>query len=161
MYIIKKLVKICILFFILIGCSRGSSQQIGFPEIVLAVMNGENVAPMLQDGVDPNVTAIDHTTALWHAARKGQTNNVLALIDAGAKLNIQSKHNSMTPLMAAVYTGHKDIVEILLNNGADLNLLNSDEKSALDIAKEQGYSDIILLLSNSEGVEKSRSSGTR
>ena len=36
-----------------------------------------------------------------------------------------------TPLHRAAYAGHRDIVELLLSNGADPRLVDSDGKTAL------------------------------
>ena len=39
-----------------------------------------------------------------------------------------------TPLIIAARNGHEDIVEMLLNHGADLTLQNDNGESALDVA---------------------------
>jgi ankyrin repeat protein len=48
--------------------------------------------------------------------------------------------------MSSVQTGCKDIVELLLKNGADLNIQEENGKTALDLAAEIGLDDIVELL---------------
>ncbi len=53
------------------------------------------------------------------AAEKGDTNQVLALLDQGA--NIEASRNYMTALMWAASEGHADTVHALLKRGAKIN----------------------------------------
>ena len=48
----------------------------------------------------------------------------------------------------AAYYGKEDIVLSLLQNGADPNIKNDDNKTASEIAKEKGYSKIVSLIGN-------------
>lgn len=46
--------------------------------------------------------------------------------------NINSRiENGMSPLMLAAMQGERDMVQVLLNHGADVDLLNDDENNAL------------------------------
>jgi ankyrin repeat protein len=42
--------------------------------------------------------------------------------------------NGWTPLHAAAREGHKEIVELLIANGADVNAKDEDDRTALDWA---------------------------
>ncbi|HZT43846.1 MAG TPA: ankyrin repeat domain-containing protein [Chthonomonadaceae bacterium] len=53
------------------------------------------------------------------AAEKGDTDQVLALLDQGA--NIEASRNYMTVLMWAAFGGHADTVRALLKRGAKIN----------------------------------------
>ena len=58
--------------------------------------------------------------------------------------NIQS--NSGTPLRTACLRGKKEIVELLIANGADINVKDNAGKTALDIARQRGHTEIVELL---------------
>jgi len=51
-----------------------------------------------------------------------------------------------TPLMAAAESGNIDLVELLVNKGANLNYKNEFGRSALNVAITQGKYDVILYL---------------
>jgi ankyrin repeat protein len=51
-----------------------------------------------------------------------------------------------TPLILAAQLGEKHIVEVLLSQGADINLNNGQNKSAAEIALEKGHYAIVPLL---------------
>ena len=55
---------------------------------------------------------------------------------------------NQTPLHYAAYSGKKDIVLSLLQNGADPNIKNNENKTPSDNAKEKGYPKIVSLIGN-------------
>ncbi len=55
---------------------------------------------------------------------------------------------NQTPLHYAAYYGKEEIVLVLLQNGADPNIRNNDNKTASDKAKEKGHSKIVSLIGN-------------
>ncbi len=61
-------------------------------------------------------------TALLHAARAGQTEAALALLEAGADVNHVSEGDHTSPLLIASLNGHFDLALELLARGADPNL---------------------------------------
>lgn len=54
--------------------------------------------------------------------------------------------NGETPLFYAVRTNNSGNCEFLINEGADINIRNNEEKSAHDIAVELGYEECIEIL---------------
>lgn len=52
----------------------------------------------------------------------------------------------MTPLHWAVERGHRDVVECLLANGADVNIMSKFDKTPIDIARDSGRLDLIPIL---------------
>ena len=100
--------------------------------------------------------------ALIEAAKKGQNDKVLLLLNKGAHPNIKASNNSdfginqTTPLIAAVSNNHIKVVKMLLELGADVNLCIRGgqlegyrvEKSSLAEAARKGYKDIVKLLIN-------------
>ena len=60
------------------------------------------------------------------------------LIDSGADLNVQLQPiPGSTALVLAVAKNHKEIVEMLIKSGANLNIRNRNGKTALDIMKDK------------------------
>ena len=89
-------------------------------------------------------------TPLWDAASEGDVNRVAALLDAGAE--IDAKHTGAggipTPLIAAAFCGHIEVVRLLLARGADVEAVNSQGRSALVQAADQGHAEIVELLAH-------------
>ena len=66
---------------------------------------------------------------------KGNIKIIILLIKYGAKINILSSKNKQTPLhLAYIYKNNysKNIIELLLNNGADNNILDINSKKPSD-----------------------------
>jgi ankyrin repeat protein len=53
---------------------------------------------------------------------------------------------SFTPLHEGAYNGHKEIVELLINSGADVNTMKIDGMTPLDMATFGNHNEIIDLL---------------
>lgn len=65
-------------------------------------------------------------TALHYAAREGHIETAKLLIEGGADINQQSAGDQTSPLLAAVINGNYDFAMMLLEHGADPNLLSDD-----------------------------------
>ena len=62
------------------------------------------------------------------------------------KINESLTGNGGTPLMVAAKHGYKEIVELLVEAKADVNIADGDGDTALILAAENGYTDIVELL---------------
>ncbi len=78
------------------------------------------------------------------AAERGRAACLRALLQAGADVN--QSNESGTPLHQAVFFNQKELVIILLEAGADTTRKNSQGQTPADIAKKEGYTDILELL---------------
>ncbi|NXP31204.1 ANKR6 protein, partial [Leiothrix lutea] len=78
------------------------------------------------------------------AAYKGQVENVVQLINRGAKVAV-TKHGR-TPLHLAAYKGHLHVVQVLLKAGCDLDIQDDGDQTALHRAAVVGNTDIITTL---------------
>lgn len=68
------------------------------------------------------------------ASKCGPVGQVLIDLNAGANVNEQDNVPGITPLMIAAYAGHKDIVRLLLNRGANVNIRSAHGYDALAMA---------------------------
>ena len=81
-------------------------------------------------------------TPLMQAVRRGNADEVRALLAAGANPNIPEWHDN-TPLMHACQHGYTDIVRMLLAAGADVNARNAYGQPPLHLAAYYGYESIV------------------
>ena len=80
--------------------------------------------------------------ALVQAVEAGNIEAVKQHIAAGVNVNAKVGNES-TALNFAAYNGHKEIVELLINNGADVNVVDEDGEAPLDFTVNK---EIISLL---------------
>ncbi|NXA45328.1 ANKR6 protein, partial [Nothocercus julius] len=78
------------------------------------------------------------------AAYKGQVDNVVQLINRGAKVAVTK--NGRTPLHLAAHKGHVHVVQILLKAGCDLDIQDDGDQTALHRAAVVGNTDVIATL---------------
>ena len=100
------------------------------------------VQSLLRIGTDPTQLDDLSETALHKAVREGHIDTVSALLvtcDVNAESNI-----GMTPLHWACVTGNREIVELLLQHGADPNMRNEyiDGMTPANMAESLGYMEI-------------------
>ena len=86
-------------------------------------------------------------TALALAASWGALSLVDALLAAGASVDSSGGNTAASPLFLAASTnGHLDVVRMLINAGANVHLLNSRNKSALQVAAQHRHFGVVRLL---------------
>ncbi|KAM6915434.1 ankyrin repeat domain-containing protein 6b [Xenentodon cancila] len=78
------------------------------------------------------------------ASHKGQADNVVQLINKGAKVAVTKYGRS--PLHLAAYKGHIEVVRILLKAGCDLDIQDDGEQTALHRAAVVGNGDVVSAL---------------
>ncbi|XP_075453567.1 ankyrin repeat domain-containing protein 6 isoform X4 [Ascaphus truei] len=78
------------------------------------------------------------------AAYKGQVDNVVQLINKGAKVAVTKQ--GRTPLHLAANKGHLNVVQILLKAGCDLDVQDDGDQTALHRAAVVGNGDILVAL---------------
>ncbi|XP_048581255.1 ankyrin repeat domain-containing protein 50 [Nematostella vectensis] len=93
-------------------------------------------------------------SAVFHqAVLEGDVTKVRFLLkySPGIRINHASKHG-LTALQQAAWDGHVDLVNFLLEQGADLSLVDSNGYTALHLASQSGHLDVVSLLVNSACV---------
>lgn len=110
-----------------------------------SINDTESIVKMLIDsGADPNIQNINNWTALMEVIRYVNHTNenkesgkivIQALIEIGANLDLQDKEG-WTALMMAVKYSTLDIVKLLINAGADPNIKNKMNKTAIHFTND-------------------------
>ena len=116
--------------------------------------NPQNTISFLQNNgiTDINATDENENTPLHRAISNGQTEIVLALIDAGAKVN-QANVDGDTPLHWAAENDHKETVQALIDFGAEVNARDEDGATPLHLAADNGHTEIVSLLENAQNTQ--------
>lgn len=70
----------------------------------------------------------------------------MVLLENGVDIDAVDHIGGSTALTLAVWLGRDNLVQLLLNNGADANQRERNGRTALHIAAEDGYSDIVVIL---------------
>ena len=113
------------------------------------------VQALLAAGANVNVTDVDGSTPLIHAAcadRRLQASvetwrlqNVRILLQNGADVNATNKRG-LSALHYAAHLGVGSVNKVLLDAGADPNAKSVDGRTPVDMAREKGYEEIVSLL---------------
>jgi len=124
----------------------------------------EIVKILLDKGADVNVKGMLGFTPLMAATTHGHTEIVKILLDRGADVNAISGttafswtaydgsssesgiYGGLTALMIAARDGYADIVKLLLEKEADINIKDVNGKTVLQWAEKNNHSEIIKLL---------------
>lgn len=112
----------------------------------------------------PDERPIDE--AVWVAFQTGSFDHVFKLVAHGTSVDYQRRAaDNTTALMAAAYHGNRQVVEELLNLGADLSLRNRAGLAAADIAAEANHAELAAwmrqLANGTSGVTHEQRRGGR
>lgn len=104
----------------------------------------------LSHGADLKSTNRYGGTALIPASERGHVKTVKTLIDAGVNVN-HVNNLGWTALIEAIILGdgsqkYADIVTLLIEGGADVNLPDGSGDSPLTLAKRHGYRNLVAVL---------------
>ncbi|GAG18036.1 unnamed protein product, partial [marine sediment metagenome] len=93
----------------------------------------------------------DFKSTIHKAADAGDLAKVKAFIQEG--IDVNTKVHGCTPLHCAARYGHKEVAELLIAKGADINAKDTRGRNPIDLAMNQGRKEIAkLLLSKSADV---------
>jgi ankyrin repeat protein len=105
------------------GATVNATTALGVTPLWVASSNGSSdiVAKLLQAGANPNLSPATGGTPLMLASHNGDAASVKLLLSRGAKVNATEEANGQTALMWAVATQRPEIVNLLLEGGADIH----------------------------------------
>tara|TARA_B100001059_G_scaffold100658_1_gene100326 strand:- start:7256 stop:8911 length:1656 start_codon:yes stop_codon:yes gene_type:complete len=108
------------------------------PLIWSAAVGDSNSIPILvRAGADIEARdSVDGGTPIMHAAQTGKFEGMRALVDAKANVNAKDRNGKTALLRAAEHNGGTaEKIRLLLDNGADIEVVSSSGQSALDLAR--------------------------
>lgn len=117
--------------------------------------NLEILKLLLDKGADPHAQDRDGCTSLHYAAKSGFLPVAQALLEKIGSSNASGPTNTgpnarakndYTPLYFAVAQGSREMVELLLDNGADPNASDDKNYTSLHVAAKKGFAEIARLL---------------
>jgi len=101
------------------------------------------------------VSAEDLNVNLLNAAFAGNIGMCSMLIDRGADFNTRSLQSGSSPLLFASTNNFKNVCQLLINRGANVNITNNSGMTPLHVACTHGHIDIVkLLLENGADLGK-------
>ena len=135
----------------------------GDTPLLLAVSRGQasSVSQLIASGADVDIKYGRDTTALHHAAMRGQIEVVHLLVAHDVDINAENRLLGETPLHWAAKEGHAEVVYLLIALGADVNVHNFGRLTPLDAAvyewknrankqEKSDYETVIKLLTATE-----------
>ena len=110
------------------GADANVQNRYGLTPLIQSAItgNGEIISMLLDAGADANARTLQGDTALMNAAKAGTVQGVQALIEAGANVEARDGYSFQTPLMWAAAFNQAEIVQILAENGADVNAVSAE-----------------------------------
>ena len=101
---------------------------------------------MMEKGMDPNTMSWHHVTILHDMAQRGFLDKAELLVKHGAEINAIEEEYQSTPLGMASRWGHIEMVDYLINQGADINRAGALWATPLVWAQKKAHKEIEKLL---------------
>ncbi len=105
----------------------------------------EMAAYLLSRGTDPN-TNWHRVTMLHHVSAEGDVAKVRLLLEHGASIDAIDEEYRSTPLGMAARWGHREVVDLLLERGADPDAAAASLATPLAWARRKGHAAIEAML---------------
>jgi ankyrin repeat protein len=130
------------------GAPVGTTIHGGYTPLHIAACAGRTdiIELFLQHGAQVNAAATRGATPLQVACDFGNALAVSCLIEHNADFELSQNGNTPSPLVAAIRQGSKEIVQLLLQLGANPDTIDPEQISPLAAAVGWGYSEIVQLL---------------
>jgi len=139
------------------GFSPNEIGHNGWTPFLLSVANGDMKLAKLfiEYGADINVKNTMERSALHFAIKYNFSDFVKLLIKHNVNVNISETCGyAKNPIIEAVIEGNLNIVELLIEAGANINVQDLNGKRALQYAEENNFGDIAKTLRNIENANK-------
>jgi len=113
--------------------------------VALLALGNVAIASNLDNNPVTKVYVANETLSpLCNAVVQGDFETVKKMVEFGSDVN--EKSNGMTPLMIASRYNRVEIVELLLKNGANINLKDAKGKTALQHAERSNAKETVAVL---------------
>jgi len=123
------------------------------------IMRYRDVLEYLLSIVDLNMLDLSGVSTLHLAAELGDLESIRLLIQFGAWVNIKD-YQGENALFYAIRGGQLDVIRSLVEEfNIDMNMLNEDEESVLDLCKsigDQSLTDLVITLSNNQAMNQKK-----
>ena len=122
------------------GAQVNIANELGVTPLALACnnRNSDMVEILLEAGANPNTAQWSGQPPLMVCARTGNVAAVRLLLNWSANVNAREAERGQTALMAAVAGKHLDVVEALIEHGAEVNARTESGFTPLKFAAQQG-----------------------
>ncbi len=102
-----------------------------------AVGDSNSIPILIRAGADIEARdSVDGGTPIMHAAQTGKLEGMRALVQAKANVNAKDRNGKTALLRAAEHNGGTAAkIRLLLDNGAEIDVISSSGSSALDLAR--------------------------
>jgi hypothetical protein len=94
----------------------------------------DKMIPKTEDEILDSLKDLTPDDMILKCADNGYIRGIELALDRGADINVRSSSEGYTPLMYAVLSSNKALVEYLVEKGADLNINDKKKNNALLIA---------------------------
>lgn len=105
---------------------------------------------LIKAGVNVNAKGMENNTALIKAAKNSNNAVINLLLNKCLSIELDAQEDLFggTALIWCARSNNKEAVEMLIEAGANINIVDKESKTALDIALSKGYNSIAQLLRN-------------
>lgn len=131
-------------------------------DMLKAVGKGEitEARKLIQDGANPNSRGEDGYPALMIAAEGRNIDMMKMLLENGARVDSRSEERNETTLMRRAEVGDTDSVQLMIENGGDINAQDRGGETALMKATRGRKTRMVrLLIDAGADIEKSDYTG--
>ena len=129
----------------------------GFTPLTIATWNNwtETVLVLVELGANAEIPTASGWTSLMMAAFKGLNHIVKILVESNVDVNKTWNKTGYGALHLAVEKNHTEVVSLLLDHNADMDIQNNDGFTPLLIAAFKGFNQIVkILLESNVDVDK-------
>lgn len=133
----KRVIEAAAILLLFVTGSFGADTKDETVQTILAAArerSTDRLQRLIDQGIDINTQNQNGQTALVVAASLGERNVVLFLLKKGALVDTAMKRYGWTALMEASFNGRSDMARLLLDNRADVNLVDSYRRTPLMLA---------------------------
>lgn len=117
------------------------------------VDNTDLIDLLINSGVDVDTRDADQETPLMNSIYRRFTPNARRLIELGANVNARNRSSQESPIHFAVIFDHHDIIQRLLDTGADYTAKNIKGRNIAHLAASMGNARTMEILSESKLID--------